>query len=62
MGLFDSFVNSLEKQASRNEYKARASYGSKLNSAIKNTDDPAKKSELVKEWRENNEAMRNIKY
>lgn len=60
MGLFDSFVNSLEKQAKQNERKTRAAYGAKLSSAYHQTDDPAKKSEIARRMKENGDALRNL--
>ena len=61
MGFFDSFVSSMERQAKQNERKVRSEYGRKLYSAYNNTDDPAKKSEIAKKYRENGEALRNLK-
>lgn len=61
MGFFDSLVGSMEKQAKQNERKARAEYGRKLYSAYSNTDDPVKKSELAKKYKENGDALRNLK-
>lgn len=58
MGFFDSIGASLERQAKQNERKARIEYGRQLKSAYDNTDDPAKKSELLRKWSENGEALR----
>jgi len=60
MGFFDSLGASLERQAKQNERKARIAYGNQLYSAYSNTDDSAKKSELLKKYRENGEALRDL--
>ena len=57
MGIFDSIVRSVEKQAIQNERKARISYDRQLTSAYHSTDDTAKKSAIAKEIRSNREAM-----
>lgn len=61
MGLFDSVVQSVQKQARQNEIKARISYSNKLSSAYNNTDDQSKKSAIAREMRANSEAIRNLK-
>lgn len=61
MGFFNSLASSLEKQAKQNERKARITYGQKLQSAYEKTDDPAKKSAIAKEWKENGARLRDLK-
>lgn len=61
MGLFDSVVQSVQKQARQNEIKARLTYSNKLSSAYHNTDDQAKKSAIAREMKANSEAIRNLK-
>ena len=68
MGLFDSVVRSVERQAIHNQTKARISYDRKLTSAYDSTDDASRKSAIAKEIRANrdaikanNEAFRNLR-
>lgn len=61
MGLFDSLANSFEKQARQQESRARISYSRELSSAYDKTDDPAKKNAIAKAYKENSEALRNLK-
>lgn len=60
MGFFDSLASSFEKQARQNERNARITYGSKLQSAYEKTDDPAKKSAIAKEWKENRARLHDL--